>query len=143
MLKIYSFDMKEYMYDSEINLIDQLYVVWYLLEGDENVVVLVDWIKQEFQINGKLYGRYLVDMKEFVVQYELLFVYVLVVLFLIKQYEDIFVIKVIYDRMNDFEIFDLVKMYYGGYMSGIQMYFFDNLLLLLVERKFFNEIIIQ
>lgn len=141
--KTYSSETKEYTYDSEINLIDQLYAAWHLPEGDEKASVLADWIKQEFQKNGKLYGRYSADTKEPAVQYESPSVYALAVLFLTKQHENSSVIKAIYDRMNDFEIHDPVKSYYGGYMSGTQTHSFDNLLPLLAERKLFNENIIQ
>lgn len=141
--KTYSSETKEYTYDSEVNLIDQLYAAWNLPEGDEKAAVLADWIKQKFQTNGKLYGRYSADTKEPAVQYESPSVYALAVLFLTKQHEDSSVIKAIYDRMNDFEILDPVQSYYGGYMSGTQTHSFDNLLPLLAERKLFNETIIQ
>ncbi|MDO3661726.1 glycosyl hydrolase family 8 [Bacillus sp. C28GYM-DRY-1] len=141
--KTYSSVTKTYTYDSEINLIDQLYAAWHLPEGNEKAAVLAGWIKQEFQANGKLYGRYSADTKEPAVQYESPSVYALAVLFLTKQHGDSSVIKHIYDKMNDFEILDPVKTYYGGYMSGTQTHSFDNLLPLLAERKLFNENIIQ
>ncbi|AZV48940.1 lipoprotein YdaJ [Bacillus halotolerans] len=141
--KTYSAESKQYKYDSEVNIIDQLYAAWHLPEGDEKAAVIAEWVKKEFQANGKLYGRYVADTKEPAVQYESPSVYALAVLFLTKQHEDSSVIKAIYDRMNDFEILDPAKPYYGGYMSGSDTHSFDNLLPLLAERKLFNETIIQ
>ncbi|UOY87331.1 lipoprotein YdaJ [Bacillus glycinifermentans] len=141
--KTYNTETKEYSYDSEVNIIDQLYAAWHLRPGDENAAVLADWIIHEFQTNGKLYGRYLADTKKPAVQYESPSVYALAILFLTKQNEDSTVIKAIYERMNDFEILDPTKAYYGGYMSGNETHSFDNLLPLLAERKLFDENIIQ
>ncbi|MEC1634922.1 lipoprotein YdaJ [Bacillus mojavensis] len=141
--KTYSAESKQYKYDSEVNVIDQLYAAWHLPEGNEKAAVIAEWVKKEFQANGKLYGRYSADTKEPAVQYESPSVYALAALFLTKQHEDSSVIKAIYDRMNDFEILDPAKPYYGGYMSGADTHSFDNLLPLLAERKLFNETIIQ
>lgn len=141
--KTYNTETKEYSYDSEVNIIDQLYAAWHLRPGDENAAVLADWIIHEFQTNGKLYGRYLADTKKPAVQYESPSVYALAIMFLTKQNADSTVIKAIYERMNDFEILDPTKTYYGGYMSGNETHSFDNLLPLLAERKLFDENIIQ
>ncbi|KAA6447289.1 lipoprotein YdaJ [Bacillus swezeyi] len=141
--KAYSTETKEYSYDNEVSLIDQLYAAWHLQPGDEKAAVLAGWIKQEFQANGKLYGRYWADTKKPAVQYESPSVYALAILFLMNQAEDKTVIKTLYEKMIDFEILDSSETYYGGYMSGNDTHSFDNLLPLLAERKLFDENIIH
>ncbi|QHZ45020.1 hypothetical protein [Bacillus sp. NSP9.1] len=141
--KLYNTETKEYSYDNEINLIDQLYAAWHLQQGDQKAAVLADWIKQEFQANGKLYGRYWADTKKPAVQYESPSVYALTILFFINQDEDKAVVKALYEKMIEFEILDSSEAYYGGYMSGDNTHSFDNLLPLLAERKLFDENIIH
>nr|WP_276562608.1 lipoprotein YdaJ [Bacillus sonorensis] len=141
--KMYSTEKKEYSYDSEVNLIDQLYTAWHLQPGDTKAAAMADWIKQEFQTNGKLYGRYWANTKKPAVQYESPSVYALAILFLMKQHEDRSVVKAIYEKMTSFEILDPSAAYYGGYMSGSNTHSFDNLLPLLAERKLFDENVIQ
>ncbi|MCP6683288.1 lipoprotein YdaJ [Bacillus nakamurai] len=141
--KSYNTETKQYKYDSEVNVIDQLYAAVNLKQGDDKAAVLSKWITQEFKSNGKLYGRYSAETKEPSVPYESPSVYALAVLFLLEQKEDPAVIKSFYERMTSFETLDPLKPDYGGYMSGGDTHSFDNLLPLLAERKLFNENIIQ
>ncbi|MEC1900083.1 lipoprotein YdaJ [Bacillus atrophaeus] len=141
--KTYNTETGEYKYDSEVNVIDQLYAALHLKKGDEKAAAVANWVKQEFEANGKLYGRYSAETKKPAVQYESPSVYALAILFLAEQKEDTAVIKALYEKMTGFEIFDPLKTHYGGYMSGNDTHSFDNLLPLLAERKLFNENIIQ
>ncbi|MFB4185345.1 MULTISPECIES: lipoprotein YdaJ [Bacillus amyloliquefaciens group] len=141
--KSFNTETKEYKYDSEVNVIDQLYAAVNLERGDGKAAVLSKWMIKEFKTRGQLYGRYSADTKEPAVQYESPSVYALAVLFLAEQKADPAVIKPLYERMTSFETLDTLKPDYGGYMSGGDTHSFDNLLPLLAERKLFNENIIQ
>ncbi|MFY1590438.1 lipoprotein YdaJ [Bacillus sp. J14] len=141
--KSFNTETKEYKYDSEVNVIDQLYAAVNLKRGDDKAAALSKWIINEFKSRGQLYGRYSADTKEPAVQYESPSVYALAVLFLTEQKADPAVIKPLYERMTSFETLETLKPDYGGYMSGGDTHSFDNLLPLLAERKLFNENIIQ
>lgn len=79
--KSFNTETKEYKYDSEVNVIDQLYAAVNLKRGDDKAAVLSKWIIEEWKSRGQLYGRYIADTKEPAVQYESPSVYALAVLF--------------------------------------------------------------
>jgi len=127
-----------YKYDSEINMIDQMYIVYHrALAGMESPDVWA-FIQKEFEDRGLLYGRYHADTKKPAVEFESPAVYALAILTAIELEDEAFAQDLYYRMVRD-QTRNPKNELYGGYLDGKDTHIFDNLLPLLAERKMFNE----
>ncbi|MBD3859953.1 glycosyl hydrolase lipoprotein [Bacillus sp. 28A-2] len=140
--KSYDIAKKDYSFDQDINLIDQLYTALHAEHAQVDTSAIMKWLKTNFQEEGKLYGRYELSTLKPAVTYESPSVYALVILYALNQNELDFA-KDVYHRMKELQIQDPLKPYYGGYMNETHTHSFDNLLPLIAERELLNESVIQ
>ncbi|WP_353853785.1 glycosyl hydrolase lipoprotein [Bacillus sp. Bos-x628] len=140
--KSYDIAKKNYSFDKEVNLIDQIYTAFYAENCQIDTSSIMKWLKTTFHQKGKLYGRYEFESLQPAVTYESPAVYALLVLYALNRNEPGFALDV-YQRMKQLQIQDPLKPYYGGYMNKKDTHSFDNLLPLIAERELLNESVIQ
>lgn len=140
-----SYDLEDhiYIYDEEINLIDQLYVALHIeqIERKENDP-FYEWLQEEFSKNNKLYGRYDRLSKEAAVDYESVSVYALAILYSLEKKDTTFA-EDLYEQMMTLQVTDDSSPYVGGYVYEDTTHSFDNLLALIAERTLRDEQVIQ
>lgn len=135
--KKYNIDAKEYIYEDEINMIDQFYIGYHRAKWGKETRALMQNAKEIFQANeGKIYGRYDAKTKEPTVGYESVAAYALAILMSFEVGEIDFA-NDLYEQMKTLRVNDEASSYYGGYMNldTKETHTFDNLLALIVERK--------
>ncbi|WP_411344342.1 glycosyl hydrolase [Paenibacillus sp. WLX1005] len=130
--RLYQVSDGTYTYDKEVNLIDQLIIGLHLTELKQPPQKLVDFMKQQFQQDGKLYGRYHAADHTRAVDYESPAVYGLAIL-LALQMNDREWADQLYTRMTAFRTAD--GPYAGGYVSDGNTHAFDDLQALLAETS--------
>lgn len=135
----YQLAKKEYVYQQEVNLIDQLYIAYHRAQAGIASPELWSFLKAEFVQHGLLYGRYDAVTKQPVVAYESPAVYGLAILTASELGDHSFAMD-LYERMIRQQIRRPEHAFYGGYldMSRMDTHSFDNLLPLLAERRLFN-----
>ncbi|MDP5275276.1 glycosyl hydrolase family 8 [Chengkuizengella axinellae] len=140
----YNIKEKKYVYHKEINLIDQLYIMYHVLPTGNKNVELWNFIKEEYEQNGILFGRYNSTTKKPIVAYESPAVYALVILTAIELGEVEFALD-IYFHMIRSRIHNPSNPYYGGYVNYEikDTHVFDNLLPLFAESRLINEGVLQ
>lgn len=131
---------KEYVYQQEVNLIDQLYIAYHRAQVGMKSPELWQFLQEEFARHGLLYGRYDAASKQPVVEYESPAVYGLAILTASELKDYSFALE-LYERMLRQQIRRPENAFYGGYvdMSRMDTHSFDNLLPLLAERRLFND----
>ncbi|WP_429843695.1 hypothetical protein [Brevibacillus sp. FIR094] len=136
----YQLGSKEYVYQQEVNLIDQLYIGYHRAQVGISSPELWAFLKDEFTRNGLLYGRYDASTRKPLVTYESPAVYSLAIL-TASELKDYTFARDLYERMVRQQIRRPESEFYGGYvdMSQMDTHSFDNLLPLLAERRLFNE----
>jgi len=122
----------QYEYDASINLIDQLIVGIHLAELGHPPKDLILFLKEEFQQNQRLFGRYDRESRKPGTHYESPAVYGLAIILALKTHDNVWA-EQLYDRMVQFR--DQERKYPGGYVSDGNTHAFDNLFPLLAETQ--------
>jgi hypothetical protein len=128
----------KYLYHDEINMIDQLYLVYHRAQAGIPSPQVWSFVHGELAGRGILYGRYDARTHAPAVQYQSPAVYALAILSAIELGEDAFA-RDLYYRMIRLQIRNPDSEVYGGYVDGNDAHIFDNLLPLLAERRLYNE----
>lgn len=139
--KTYHVPTKKYIYDEEINLIDQLYVGYHRVQWDGDVSHLLKFIKKAYvNSDERLYGRYDALTGKPIVQYEAPGVYALAILMCLELEEHDFA-RELYKNMKKLQQVNESSPYNGGYIDiqSKETHSFDNLLALLAERRGIDE----
>lgn len=133
--KAYHIPTGEYLFDAEVNMIDQFYTGYHRAKWGGDVDALVNFAKMAFnEGNGKLFGRYDHLTNQPIVAYESAAVYALAILMCLEIDEEIFA-KELYTQMKTLQVNEGVDR--GGYIDVLSKdtHTFDNLLALIVERR--------
>lgn len=131
--KAYDVDKKLYVYDDNINLIDQSLVVYYRAKVGYSTDEFRQFIKREFDNNGKVYGRYDRQSGRPIVTYESPSIYGWLILYHLEIGEKEMA-NSLYRRMIQFKSTN--EKYYGGYsVYDGDTHIFENLVPLLAELK--------
>ena len=134
--KAYHLPTKEFIYDEDINMIDQFYVAYHRAQWGMDIEPFIQFTKETFeQYDGVLYGRYAHDTKKPIVDYESVAVYALAILTMLEVDEDDFA-KELFHKMKTLQVQDKQSIYAGGYIDAAskETHSFDNLLALIAER---------
>lgn len=134
--KTYDLPTHSYIFETEANMIDQLYMSYHHAQWGGDVSKLVGFIRQTYAKEGKLFGRYdLTDGKP-VVEFEAVAVYALGILLAIETEENDLAVE-LYGSMKAMQQTDPTQSYYGGYIdvASKSTHPFDNLLALIAERR--------
>lgn len=123
----------QYEYDASINLIDQLILGIHLAEMGHPPKELILFLKEEFQQDQRLFGRYDRETRKPGTDYESPAVYGLGIILALKTH-DITWAEQLYDRMIQFR--GQERAYPGGYVFDGNTHAFDNLFPLLAETLF-------
>lgn len=125
-----------FTYDKEVNLIDQSYVAYHRSLAGLHSDAYLKFLKQTFEQEEKLYGRYDLETGKPTVSFESPAAYGVTILYLVEEGEAEFA-KELYDRMTMFRNDKLWSRFYGGYVTGKEndTHIFDNVLPLLAETK--------
>ncbi|HLR09952.1 MAG TPA: lipoprotein YdaJ [Sporosarcina sp.] len=137
----YDIVTEQYMYDEEVNMIDQFYIAYHLAQWNEDISSFVSMAKELFErADGKIFGRYDHSSKDPIVTYESAAVYGLAILMCLEIDDDVFA-QQLYDRMKTLQYNDQNAKLDGGYIdpTSNETHSFDNLLALLAERKGLNQ----
>ena len=139
--KSYDIRTKNYLFDEEVNMIDQFYIGYHRAQWEGDVKPLITFTKQALANgSGKLYGRYDLKTGKAVVDYEGAAVYALAILMCLEV-EEKELAKELIRQMQAMQQLDEQKAYYGGYIDIVSLdtHTFDNLLALIAERKMLDE----
>lgn len=134
--KVYDVETGNYSFDTEVNMIDQLYVGYHRAQWQGDVEPLLEFVRKQYGRDGKIYGRYDSATGEPLVGYESVAVYALGILLAVEVDEQDLA-RELYGAMKVLQQDDETLPYYGGYVdvnSG-DTHTFDNLLALIAERK--------
>lgn len=134
--KTYHLQTKEYSYEDEVNMIDQLYLAYHRAQWGGDVSGLLQFLQGAFGEKEKLYGRYDLSSGLAAVGYESAAVYALGVLLALEADEQEFAVQ-LYEKMKAMQQLDESQPYYGGYIgkNSRDTHTFDNLLALIAERR--------
>lgn len=136
--KNYNIDLAAYQNDPQVHMIEQIYIAHFRKLNGKNSPGFYQFVKQEFNKNGVLYGQYDRATRAPAVNYESNAVYGMLVQYALDMNDPVFANRV-YDRMNDFEIADPQSPFFGGYVvqtsEGQDTHIFDNLFPLLAKQQ--------
>lgn len=137
-------DGGHYEYQNQINLLDQLFVESSRAKFGQTNSEFWSFLKQTFQDNHVLYGKYEIETKKRAVDYESPSVYGMAIMVALE-HNDIEFAKDLYYRMIRFQTLNPTSEHYGSYMNYQQKdtHIFDNLVPLLAERKLYNARVLQ
>ena len=130
-LKSFNVQEKEYLYDQNINLIDQSLVAYYRAKSGFSTKSFAEFIKKEMKQHGVIYGQYDRVTKKPVVEYESPAIYGWLILYC-KEAGGRELAKKLFKEMTKFQAQT------GPYKGGFSVYqedthIFDNLVPLLAE----------
>ncbi len=131
--KLFKVETGEYLFDEEVNLIDQLIVGLHLADFNLPTDSLVAFLKSEIRDKGRLAGRYDRVTARPTVQYESPAVYGLSLLLALEIKDEEWA-KELYRRMTALK--DQDPAFKGGYVFDGESHMFDNLIPLLAEVSF-------
>lgn len=136
----YNIQTKQYEYRQEVNLIDQLYILYHRAKEGHPSPEVWNFLKEQFYAHGLLYGRYDAVAKTPSVRFESPAVYGLAILAAVELQEHTFA-QDLYFRMNRMQTRNPGSVWYGGYINYNTMdtHIFDNLVPLVAERELYNE----
>ncbi|UNL85732.1 glycosyl hydrolase family 8 [Priestia koreensis] len=134
----YNVRTKEYQYNDQVNLIEQIYTAYFRKQAGINSPAFYSFLKKEFNTNGVIYGQYDRVTGQPAVDFESNAVYGMTILYALKM-NDVAFAKKVYKRMKEYEITDVKNPYYGGYVvltpTGYDTHIFDNLFPLLAKQQ--------
>lgn len=130
--KLFDTHTKQYTFDEDVNLIDQLIVGIHCLELGIKPDRLIQFLKTELDQNHKLFGRYNRMSKRASVAYESPAVYGLAILLALKSNDPIWA-----EQLNTqmLSLRDEDLSFIGGYVFNKNTNIFDNLIPLLAETS--------
>ncbi len=134
----YDLDKGTYLYNDEINWIDQLYIVYHRAQAGIPSDEIWSLLKEQFNKYGVLYGRYHAQSKLPAVDFESPAAYGLAILSAVELGDREFA-QSLYYRMLRFQILNPANEWYGGFVFDDDTHIFDNLVPLLAERKMYDE----
>ncbi|WP_155591601.1 glycosyl hydrolase family 8 [Lysinibacillus cavernae] len=131
--KYYDIPSKQYVFDEELHMIDQLYTAYHLASTKSDTVPFKDWLLNLLKRDGKLYGRYNAQTNQPTVSYESPAVYAMAARYMLAIGERQMAQQFI-GKMAD------LKDASTGYVdkNTQSTHSFDNLLPLLAEREVEN-----
>ena len=112
----YRVDDGHYEYQKQINLLDQLFVETSRAKFGQTDTEFWSFLKQTFEDNHVLYGKYDIETKKHAVEYESPSVYGMAIIVALEHNEIEFA-KDLYYRMIRFQTLNPTSEYYGGYMN--------------------------
>ena len=134
--KAYDVEKGVYLFDSEINMVDQSLLALYRGKEKYSTTAFLDFVKEEIELNWAIYGRYDRLSGRKLVDYESPAVYGWLILYSLELHEMELAQK-LYKRMSQFKSHE--PKYTGGYaVYNEDTHIFDNLVPLLAERKLDN-----
>ena len=138
--KSYDVVDKKYLFDDQINMIDQVIVALHQAEVGIKTESFHLFLKNQFSDNGVLYGRYMRETHMPSVSYESPSVYGFAILYCLEIGDEDFA-ESLYRRMVAFRERNKENQFYGGYSinSRNDTHIFDNLVPLLAEETLINQ----
>ncbi len=139
-----SYDVKrnKYMFDNDINMIDQALVALYRARAGFATEHFLEFLKRELRQNGIIYGQYNRTSKKPIVAYESPAIYGWLVLYALEEEEEELA-KKLFAQMTTFRNTRKHAKYVGGYsIYQNNTHIFDNLVPLLTERAMFDGVIL-
>lgn len=129
--KAFDIDKGIYLYDTKINMIDQSLVALYRSKKDYSTKEFLDFIKNEMEVQEKVFGQYDRKTGKAIVKYESPSVYGWLILYSLEV-KDYLLAQQLYERMIHFKTKE--SEYTGGYsVNDGNTHIFDNLVPLLAE----------
>ena len=137
----FSYDLKRgrYRYHQDINLIDQLYIVYHRQQAGIPSPEFWNILKEAFRRDGVVYGKLAIDSGRPAVAYESPAVYGLAILAALEA-GDADLAGDLYRRMTRLQVRNPGSRYYGGYVFDHDTHSFDNLVPLLAEWKLHGRV---
>ncbi|WLV24535.1 glycosyl hydrolase [Aciduricibacillus chroicocephali] len=136
--KNFNVDTATYQNDAQVHMIEQIYIAHFRKLNGKNSPGFYDFVKQEFNRNGRLYGQYDRASRQPAVNFESNAVYGMLIQYALEMNDPDFARRV-YDRMHEYEVSDPQSPYYGGYVvetpDGSDTHIFDNLFPLLAKQQ--------
>lgn len=134
--KKYNIKSKEYVYDKQVNMIDQALVALNRVHLDLSTEEFNTLIKNELMANDAIYGQYDLENGKVIQKYESPAVYGFLLMYYLEL-EQIEMAEMIYTKMNN------LKHKYGKFRGGYSVnngnsHVFDNVVPLVAEQKFIN-----
>jgi hypothetical protein len=136
----YDIPEKKYVYATKVNLVDQLLVALNKSYAGEPTTDLYNFIHEQFNKEGKLYGQFDRTTRLASVNYESPAVYGLAILYCLEIGKND-TAQDMYNRMIEFRIIE--GEYTGGYISKDNTHIFDNLYPMLAEIKLYKQGLIK
>ncbi|WP_333594651.1 glycosyl hydrolase family 8 [Anaerospora hongkongensis] len=133
--KSYQLLSGQYAYDPVVNLIDQLLIALHRASQGIPSPELTAFLKNEFQIRGRIYGGYDRMSHEAPVKFESPSVYALAILYSLERNDTEWALA-LYKRMLQLQ--HRSGEYQGGYVSDNQTHIFDNVFPLLAEVRLYR-----
>lgn len=133
--KSYHLPSGQYAYDPVVNLIDQLLIALHRASQGIPSPELTAFLKNEFQIQGLIYGGYDRMSHEAPVKFESPSVYALAILYSLERNDTEWALA-LYKRMLQLQ--HRSGEYQGGYVSDNQTHIFDNVFPLLAEVRLYK-----
>jgi len=134
----YNVITKTYQNEPRVNMIEQLYIAYFLKLAGIDSTSFYSFAKEQFIKNKMLFGQYDRATRRPLVKYESNAVYGMLILYALQMNDQKFA-KSVYQRMRKFEITDKKSPYYGGYViktkNGYNTHIFDNLFPLLAKQE--------
>ncbi|MGA9290777.1 MAG: glycosyl hydrolase family 8 [Anaerobacillus sp.] len=138
--KSYDVVNKKYLFDEQINMIDQMIIALHQAEDGMKTDSFYLFLKNQFLENGVIYGRYTRETHMPSVTYESPSVYGFAILYCLEIGDEDFA-ESLYRRMIAFREKNKDNQFYGGYSinSKGDTHIFDNLVPLLAEETLVNQ----
>ena len=134
--KSYDVETKQYKYDAQVNLIDQSLVALYRAQSKMTTQAFLDFIKQEIEEKGVIYGKYDRQSRKPVVEYQSPAIYGWLILYSLEMEEEELA-EILYRKMTNFRLTH--SKYKGGYcVYQGDTHIFDNLVPMLSEQKLYR-----
>lgn len=133
--KSYHLPSGQYAYDPVVNLIDQLLIALHRASQGIPSPELTAFLKNEFQIQGLIYGGYDRMSHEAPVKFESPSVYALAILYSLERNDTEWALA-LYKRMLQLQ--HRSGEYQGGYVSDNQTHIFDNVFPLIAEVRLYK-----
>ncbi|SDO23725.1 glycosyl hydrolase family 8 [Alkalicoccus daliensis] len=133
--KSYNVEEKEYVFDDEINIVDQAITAYHQGAAGERSDSLLSFIKEEMAERGAVHGIYERETEAPLVDYESPAIYAYLIMYSLRIDEE-GLAEEIYHRMKEFQVSKRRSDYYGGYgVTDQDTHIFDNINPLIAEEK--------
>lgn len=135
--KSYVAKTKKYIYDNQINMIDQVYIALHRAENGVSSPALYTLLKTDFYKHNQLVSGYDRLSKSPNLNAECPGLYGLTILYALEAGDQHFAVD-LYNRMIMLRVSDQTSPYYGGYVFDNDSYSFNNLYALVGEQTLIN-----